>query len=155
MVALPIALKGHALRAGTHSALGNWLALGGTETDRVLVIIQMAGGNDGLNTVIPMDQMSAYQTVRPHVALPENSLLQLTGTDQVKLHPALSGLRDLYDQGNLSIVQNVGYPNQDYSHFRSMDIWMTGSSSNEVINSGWAGRYLGYEFPNFPNGFPN
>lgn len=155
MVALPIALKGHALRAGTHSALGNWLALGGTETDRVLVIIQMAGGNDGLNTVIPMDQMSAYQTVRPHVALPENSLLPLTGTDQVKLHPALGGLRDLYNQGHLSIVQNVGYPDQDYSHFRSMDIWMSGSSPNEVINTGWAGRYLGYEFPNFPNGFPN
>lgn len=122
--------------------------------DKVLVMIFLEGGNDGLNTVIPLDQLSALNKVRPHVILPENKLLNLEGTDSA-LHPALSGLHSLYNESRLQIIQNVGYPNQNYSHFRSTDIWMTGSDSNELVNSGWTGRYLNDVFPQYPESYPS
>ncbi|WP_421871286.1 DUF1501 domain-containing protein [Marinoscillum sp.] len=125
-----------------------------TSTDRVLVMIYLEGGNDGLNTVVPMDQLSALNTVRPHVILPENSLLGLSDAP-VGLHPALSGLYDLYTEDRLQIIQNVGYPQQNYSHFRSTDIWMSASDSNELVNSGWSGRYLSDRFPGYPDSYPN
>ena len=126
-----------------------------TETDRVLVMIFLNGGNDGLNTVIPLDQMGVLQSLRPHVVLPEASLLRLSGQDKLALHPSLQGMRSLYDEGRMKIIQNVGYPEQDYSHFRSTDIWMSASGSDELLVSGWAGRYLHNEFPNFPEEYPN
>jgi len=131
------------------SLLGN-----AVDTDHVLVIIFMSGGNDGLNTVVPLDQMSQLSQARPHVILPESSLLQLPGT-QVGLHPALQGFKNLYDEDRLQIIQNVGYPNPDFSHFRSTDIWMSGANSDEILNSGWTGRYLNYEYANYPNDYPN
>ena len=124
------------------------------ETDRVLVLVYLDGGNDGLNTVVPLDQMSNLSAARPHVILPENSLHQLEGT-QVGLHPSLSGFKSLFDEGRLKIIQGVGYPNPNYSHFRSTDIWMSGSDANEYVNSGWTGRYLQNEYPAYPEGFPN
>lgn len=126
-----------------------------TETDRVLVLIFLNGGNDGLNTVVPLDQLDTMNHLRPHVILPENRLLRLTGETRVALHPSLTGLRDMFDQGKLRILQNVGYPEQDFSHFRSTDIWMSGSDSDELLVSGWAGRYLHYEYPNYPQDYPN
>lgn len=126
-----------------------------TETDKVLVLIYLGGGNDGLNTVVPLDQFDKLVSVRPDVILPRNSLLNLDGTDKVALHPALRGLRKLYDQGKMAIVQNVGYPQQNYSHFRSTDIWMTASDADEIIPTGWLGRYLNEEYPNFPIEYPN
>lgn len=125
------------------------------ETDRVLVLIRLDGGNDGLNTVIPLDQYGLLNQVRPQVVLPESSILSLAGEATVGLHPAMSGLQDLYTAGKLKIVQSVGYPNPSYSHFRATDIWMSGSDADQVLNSGWAGRYLQEEFPNYPTGFPN
>lgn len=136
------------------SWLSNMLQMA-TETDRVLVLIFLNGGNDGLNTVIPVDQIDTLNVLRPHVVMPENRLLRLSGEDKVALHPALSGMRSLFDEGRLQIIQNVGYPDQDYSHFRSTDIWMSGSDSNELLLSGWAGRYLNYEYPNYPQDYPN
>ena len=126
-----------------------------TETDRVLVLIFLNGGNDGLNTVVPVDQLDTLNHLRPHVILPENSLLGLSGEDKVAFHPSLMGMRDLFDQGRLQVIQNVGYPEQDFSHFRSTDIWMSGSDSDELLLSGWAGRYLNYEYPNYPQDYPN
>lgn len=125
-----------------------------SETDKTVVMIYLSGGNDGLNTVVPLDQLSALNSVREHVVLPESSLLNLNGTD-VGLHPALTDLKDLYDEGRLSILQNVGYPNPDFSHFRSTDIWMSGSASDVVVNSGWTGRYLDYQYPGYPTNYPN
>lgn len=122
--------------------------------DKVIVLVYLNGGNDGLNTVVPLDQLSKLNNARPHVILPESSLLNLEGT-QVGLHPSLTGFKNLYDEDRLQIIQNVGYPNQDYSHFRSTDIWMSGSDTDQVINSGVPGRYLGYEFPNYPVEYPN
>jgi len=107
--------------------------------NRVTVILQLSGGNDGLNTVIPV-RNDIYYRDRPRLGIQRASSLTLT--DEVALHPALSALRELYDDGNLGILNNVGYPNPDRSHFRSMDIWQTGSESTEYITTGWLGRYL-------------
>lgn len=126
-----------------------------TETDHVLVIIQLNGGNDGLNMVIPRDSYSAYSAARLNIAIPENKILALAGNAKTGLHPSMTGLQSLYNEGNLAIIQSVGYPNPNFSHFRATDIWMSASESDQVINTGWTGRYLNEEYPNFPAGYPN
>ena len=107
--------------------------------NKVLVILQLSGGNDGLNTVIPI-RNDIYYRERPGLGIGKTKALSLT--DEVGLHPALITLKKLYDDGSLGILNNVGYTNPDRSHFRSMDIWQTGSASNEYITTGWVGRYL-------------
>ncbi len=107
--------------------------------NKVMVIIQLSGGNDGLNTVIPI-RNDIYYRERPRLGIAKDTALRLT--DETGLHPALTGFKDLFDDGSLGILNNVGYPNPDRSHFRSMDIWQTASNSNEYITSGWLGRYL-------------
>lgn len=107
--------------------------------NKVLVVLQLSGGNDGLNTVIPIRNDIYYQS-RPSLGISREKALLLNG--EAGLHPALTQLKSLYDEGNLAILNNVGYPNPDRSHFRSMDIWQTASGSNEFINSGWLGRWL-------------
>lgn len=124
------------------------------ESDRSLILLYMGGGNDGLNTLVPMDQLSALNKVRPHVVLPEDSLLHLEGTD-CGFHPAFQEMKQLFDDERLSIIQNVGYPSPDFSHFRSTDIWMSASSSEEVVVSGWTGRLLNNEHPEYPINYPN
>lgn len=125
------------------------------ETDRVLVIIQLNGGNDGLNMVIPLDQYSKYYNARANIAIPENRVLTLSGTNAVGLHPSMTGLQTLYNNGKLRLVQAVGYPNPNFSHFRATDIWMSASDSDEQLYSGWGGRYLNDQYPNYPVGYPN
>ena len=107
--------------------------------NKVMVILQLSGGNDGLNTVIPV-RNDIYYRERPRLGIEKGSSLTLT--DEVALHPALTALRELYDDGSLGVLNSVGYPNPDRSHFRSMDIWQTGSASTEYITTGWVGRYL-------------
>lgn len=107
--------------------------------NKVLVILQLSGGNDGLNTVIPV-RNDLYYKARPSLGI-EKSKALLMG-DEAGLHPALTGFKELYDDGSLGILNNVGYPNPDRSHFRSMDIWHTASNSNEYLTTGWLGRYL-------------
>lgn len=108
-------------------------------TDKTLVIIQLSGGNDGLNTVVPYHN-DIYYKARPNIAIPSEKVLKLN--DEVGLNPAMESLRGLYDNGLVNIINNVGYPNPDRSHFRSMDIWQTASESTEYLNTGWIGRYL-------------
>lgn len=124
------------------------------ESDKVLVMIYLEGGNDGLNTVVPLNYLSELNAVRPHVVLQESDLLPLQQSE-VALHPSLPDLQRLYDESRLQIIQNVGYPAQNYSHFRSTDIWMSGSDSNELVSSGWAGRHLENQFPGYPEAYPN
>lgn len=123
--------------------------------DRVLVIIQLYGGNDGLNTVIPLDQYDLLTQFRGNVLIPAPEVLPLDGLPATGLHPALTGLQDLWADGRLGIVQGVGYPSPNFSHFRATDIYETASAADVVLDSGWVGRYLGQEFPNYPVGFPN
>lgn len=103
----------------------------------ILVILQLSGGNDGLNTVIPIKN-DLYFSNRQKIAI--HNALNLS--DEVGIHPALTYFKELFDQGELSILNNVGYPKPDKSHFRSMDIWQTASKSDEYLNTGWIGRYL-------------
>ena len=107
--------------------------------NRVVVILQLSGGNDGLNTVIPV-RNDLYYKARPRLGIEKSKALILD--DEVGLHPALKGFRDLYEDGSLGIINNVGYPNPDRSHFRSMDIWHTASQSDEYLSHGWVGKYL-------------
>ncbi len=123
--------------------------------DKVLVVIQLAGGNDGLNTAVPIDQYANYQRARANIALAENRLLKIPQSESLGLHPSLSGMTQLFEEGKASLIQDVGYPDPDFSHFRSTDIWNTASDSDKHILSGWAGRYLASENPDYPNSYPN
>lgn len=107
--------------------------------NKVVVVLQLGGGNDGLNTVIPY-RNDIYFKERPRLGIAREKALSLT--DEAGLHPALSGFKELFDDGSLGILNSVGYPNPDRSHFRSMDIWHTASQSNEYWTNGWLGRYL-------------
>jgi len=111
----------------------------GMAGNKVLVVLQLSGGNDGLNTVIPI-RNDIYYRSRPVISISRDKSLTLNS--ETGLHPALTHLKTLYDEGNLAILQNVGYPNPDRSHFRSMDIWQTAVNSDEYRSSGWIGRYL-------------
>lgn len=153
---LPAIVDGYSVKAfHAHSPLMQALMNPLIDTDHVLVIVQLSGGNDGLNMVIPVSTYSDYYNARTNVAIAQNKILSLNGYAQTGLHPAMTGMQALYNEGKLNIVQAVGYPSPNFSHFRATDIWMSGSSSDEVVNTGWAGRYLNTEYPNFPEGYPN
>jgi uncharacterized protein (DUF1501 family) len=107
--------------------------------NRKLVIIQLSGGNDGLNTVVPY-QDDVYYQLRPGLGIEKSKVLTIN--EEQGFNPALTGLKNLYDQGWVSVVNSVGYPNPDRSHFRSMDIWQTASESDQYLTTGWIGRYL-------------
>ncbi|PQB08954.1 twin-arginine translocation pathway signal [Polaribacter filamentus] len=104
-----------------------------------LVIVQLSGGNDGLNTIVPFTNDIYYEN-RQGISIPKNDLIKVT--DDLGFNKSLAPLKNLYDQGYLSIINNVGYPNPNRSHFRSTDIWQTASSANEYLDSGWLGRYI-------------
>ncbi|CAG5071996.1 hypothetical protein DYBT9623_03936 [Dyadobacter sp. CECT 9623] len=123
--------------------------------DRILVIIYLGGGNDGLNTVIPLEYYSQYQSLRSNIAIPESSVLKLSGNAETGFHPAMTGMRQMYDDGKLAMIHSVSYPNPDQSHYRSTDIWMTGVDSTQYATSGWAGRYLNERYSGYPDGYPN
>jgi uncharacterized protein (DUF1501 family) len=105
----------------------------------ILVVLQLAGGNDGINTLVPYGD-DAYHKARPTIALPSNQILKIS--DYAGLHPKLIGLHNLYEEGHLGLVQGVGYPNPNRSHFRSTEIWQTASDSDRNETEGWLGRYF-------------
>jgi uncharacterized protein (DUF1501 family) len=114
------------------------------ETDRILVLLQLAGGNDGLNTLIPFAD-DAYYRARPQLAVPAKDVVRLD--DRLGLHPELAPVKALYDEGLCAIFQGVGYPNPDRSHFRSMEIWETASGSDKSETTGWIGRFFDANCP--------
>jgi len=136
-----------------------------SSNDKVLVILQMHGGNDGLNTFIPVDQYDLYYSRRANIAIPAKnsirSMIHLDSTlpsaDQVGLHPDLLGMKDMYDRGRMAVVQGVSYPNNNGSHFRGRDIWFMGGGPDDYFSSGWVGRYLQKEIEPmlYPDEFPN
>lgn len=114
----------------------------GLPDDKILVLVQLAGGNDGLNTLVPYADDIYYQS-RPKLAIERESVLRID--DHCGFHPEMYALKDLYDEGRLSIVQNVGYPNPNLSHFRSTEIWETGSAAEINWAEGWIGKYFDNE----------
>ncbi len=113
----------------------------GVPEDHILVVVQLSGGNDGLNTVVPFS-MDQYYRLRPGIGVAANNVLKL-GDSGVGLHPQLAGIKELYDNGMASVIQGVGYPNPNRSHFKSMDIWHTADTS--ATGNGWLGRYFDSE----------
>ena len=154
---LPEVINGYTVKAfNNNSPLVQALMRGVTVTDHVLVIIQLSGGNDGLNMVIPVGaDYQKYFNARSNVAIPENKVLSIAGVNGTGIHTAMTGLQSLFSEGKAKVVQAVGYPQPNFSHFRATDIWMSGSNSDQEVYSGWAGRYLNYEYPNFPVNYPN
>ena len=133
------------------SDTNNFNLLRNAFNDKILVVINLNGGNDGLNTVIPYQNQN-YYNLRPDIAIPNDSVLPIT--DELGLHPSLSHLANFWNQGKLCIVENVGYSNQNLSHFRSTDIWQSGSESDQVINTGWIARVIEQVYPNHVDNLP-
>lgn len=141
--AVPPAFLSRAARASEDS--------GSNPDKRILVLIQLAGGNDGLNTVI-LYQSEDYYKARPGIGIPRGNVLKMT--DELGLHPAMEGFRQLYDDGVLAVVQGVGYANPDRSHFRSMDIWQSAYPEIENTHDGWIGRALDQTLSRHSDGLP-
>lgn len=123
--------------------------------DHVLVLIQLTGGNDGLNTIFPMETYGHLWAARNSIIVPDDRIISSKLTKRITFHPAIEGIRNMFDENQVRIVNSVGYPNPDFSHFKSMDIWMSGSNSNETLTTGWMGRYLATQFKNYPDDYPN
>ena len=121
------------------------------DTDRILVLIKLNGGNDGLNTIIPT-QDDIYYNARPTLAISPNDALTID--EQNGFHPNLSAFHSLYQSGNMSLIHGIGYPQPNLSHFRSSDIWVTGSDADQYLQTGWIGRLLEQEYPDFPSNAP-
>jgi len=119
--------------------------------DKIVVVVNLNGGNDGLNTVIPY-QDSNYYSLRPDIAISNDSVLPITS--DLGLHPSLTHLANYWNQGKLCIVENVGYSNQNLSHFRSTDIWQSASNSNQTVNTGWIARILEQIYPDHTDNLP-
>lgn len=148
--AMPLAINGLNIGFLPQSKLSQLMNL---ESDKVLVLIQMIGGNDGLNTLIPLEHYENLKKFRPNILISEKELLKID--DKAAFHPSFSGMLNLFNEGNLGIVNSVGYPNQNRSHFRSTDIWTSAISATETDTRGWLGRYLDNLHPSFPENFPN
>lgn len=147
-VIIPALVGGFKLQAFAGSPLLQ--SLFNTDTQgRVLVVIQLAGGNDGLNTVIPIEFYSQYKNARPNIAIAEEKILRLNGNDKTGLNPGMTMMQQLFNEEKLAIVQAVSYPKPSFSHFRATDIWLTGEDSNQDISTGWMGRYLNQLYPDF------
>lgn len=125
------------------------------ESNKSLVIIQLNGGNDGLNMVLPIQQWTSLLNARSNILVPESSVLGISHNDTIGFHPSMQGIRSLAEDKLLTVIQGVSYPNPNFSHFRATDIWMSGSSSDAILTTGWLARVLKKKYPTFPDSYPN
>ncbi|MBL7877362.1 MAG: DUF1501 domain-containing protein [Cyclobacteriaceae bacterium] len=163
LAAVPITLGGIPIRLMAENSLTRMAEQ--STNDRVLIILQMHGGNDGLNSIIPVEAYDLYYQWRANIAIPaKNSLRKMIPLDstlpsqaQVGLHPDMIAMKDLYDRGRMTVVQGVSYKNNNGSHFRGRDISFMGGGFDDYFSSGWVGRYLQQEFEPkvYPDDFPN
>lgn len=135
-----------------------------SSNDRVLIFIQLHGGNDGLNTLIPISQYTEYYNRRPNIAIGKGSTRGYIEVDttvdesvRVGLHPDMGAFKEMYDEAKVAIIQNVGYPDMNLSHFRGRDVVFMGGDESRAYdyNSGWMGRYLDNIYPGYPDAYPN
>ncbi|HRG78371.1 MAG TPA: DUF1501 domain-containing protein [Cyclobacteriaceae bacterium] len=163
LAAVPFTLGGIPIRLMAENSLTRMAEQ--STNDRVLIILQLHGGNDGLNSIIPVEAYDLYYRWRANIAIPaKNSLRKMIALDstlpsdaQVGLHPDMIAMKDLYDRGRMTVVQGVSYKNNNGSHFRGRDISFMGGGFDDYFSSGWVGRYLQQEFAPkvYPNDFPN
>lgn len=130
--------------------------------ENILILIQLHGGNDGLNCIVPINQYSTYLQLRPNIAIPNQGARQLINLDttlllddQVGIHPDMIAFKQMYEQGLSSVVPNVGFEDMNLSHFRGRDIMFMGGGSGDYYNSGWMGRLMDYNYPGYPVNYPN
>src|SRR5690606_1735916 len=163
-MSLPFTLGGIPVNVMAESPLTK-AARASIDNDRVLVILQMHGGNDGLNCLIPVSDYELYYSRRANIAIPaRNSLRKYIPLDStlapeqlVGLHPDMLSMKEMYDKGRVTMVQGVSYKNNNGSHFRGRDILFMGGAHDEYLQSGWVGRYLQQEIApsQYPQDFPN
>lgn len=163
-LSIPFSIGGIPIRVMGDNSLSQ-MAKASLDNPRVLVILQMHGGNDGLNCLIPVTDYAQYYYRRPNIAIPaKNSARKYIELDstlppsaQVGLHPDMAAMKAMYDTGRVAFVQGVSYQNNNGSHFRGRDIWFMGGSSQDYFQSGWVGRYLQGEVEplQYPEDFPN
>lgn len=158
-VGLPFTLAGIPMKVMGENVLTR-LIRAANENDKVLIILQLHGGNDGMNMLIPVEQYDLYYSRRPNIAIPaKNSLRKFIPLDstlaaeaQVGLHPDMLGIKNLYDRGRAAVVQGVSYENNNGSHFRGRDIQFMGGGADDYLQSGWVGRYLNKYYEKFGDG---
>ena len=155
-IVLPLTMGFPRVRAFAKAPEGSPFArITAANKDHIFIIFRLAGGNDGLNTVIPYTNQD-YYTARAegNIAIQANQVVKLPDSTTLGLHPALAPLLELYKEKKMAIVQNVGYSNQNLSHFRSTDIWLSGSDADVYSNSGWFAKYLEQQYPDYPATLP-
>lgn len=155
-IVLPMTMGFPRVRAFAQPPEGSPFAnLAATNTDRIFIFIRLAGGNDGLNTVVPYNNATYYAAREEgQIYIEAKDTVKLPGSSTLGLHPSLAPLLPFYNEKKLAIIQNVGYPNQNLSHFRSTDIWMTGTDADVYEQSGWYAKYLEKLYPDYPNTLP-
>lgn len=152
--AIPLMVSRMPVNAMTGTPLLDMLAQ--VENNKILVVIQLNGGNDGLNMVIPLDQYSGLAQVRANILIDQTRVLKLDNTTVTGLHPSMTGVQSMFNDGKVRLLHDIGYNPSNYSHFRSLDIWLQANSDTTApISTGWLGRYLDMEYPGFPDGYPN
>ncbi len=166
-ISIPFAIGGIPMRLMAENPITK-LARTSVTNDKVLIILQMHGGNDGLNSLIPVTDYDQYYSRRPNIAIPaKNSIRKYIPLDstlapdaQIGLHPDMLAMKAMYDQGRMAFVQGVSYKNNNGSHFRGRDIWFMGGGTDDYFDSGWLGRYLQSEYTSpptttYPENFPS
>ncbi len=148
-----IAVNGHAMRPFANSRMAKILADCDGVQDRILVLIQLKGGNDGLNMIIPAANYDRYATLRPTTRIEESAFIPLDSTlpsgSEVGLHPAMTAVKEMYDKGWANVIQAAGYQSMNQSHFKGTDIWLSGADSSQgaTTATGWMGRSLQALYP--------
>ncbi len=157
--AIPVLASGVPMRLMSNELMQ--LMASGTN-DNIVVLIQLMGGNDGLNTTIPVNQYDTYKQYRENIAIPQTGnrkYINLNPADpaneQLGVHPDMTHFKQMFDDKMVTIVQNVAYDNTDLSHFRGRDIWFMGGDANDTLHSGWMGRYLDNTYQGYPDDYPN
>jgi len=154
LMTLPLLIKGFPVQAMQSTPLLHLLGQQSLVNGRVLVLVQLNGGNDGLNTVISLDRYAELTNARANILIPQPNVLALNNTTATGLHPSMTEMQAMYNNGLMNIVQGVSYPNPSFSHFRAADIWLTGSKYNEYLSTGWLGRTIDAEYPDYPDVSP-
>lgn len=129
-----------------HADVLRQVAGGKATSDTILVVCQLSGGNDGLNTVVPYAD-KLYYSLRPSLGIPDGQVLKVN--EQIGFHPSLAGLHTLFKEGKVAVIQNVGYPKPNRSHFKSMEIWQS-ASPEAALKHGWLGRHLDAQLKQSP-----
>lgn len=153
-ITLPLFINGFPLETMAENPLLHLLGVQSMQNGRVLVLIQLNGGNDGLNTVIALDRYAELTNARSNILIPQNKVLGLNNSSATGLHPAMTEMQTMYNNGIMNIMQGVSYPNPNFSHFRATDIWLTAAASNQYLNTGWLGRSMDQQFPGYPDNYP-